>query len=180
MTAEIPVNKSLESKIIQILKTKNISFFDLEKEFNYSRGGLNDMIKGKRPFLEKIKKKLLPILEVSRQEFEAWILADKYSKEILELATQAKKENKNKDKKLILTFKIDEILEIKGLSRTALSKQINHSQSGLNRVISGKEPLSKNLATKLSSALGVPVEHLQAWVLADKYSKKILELTLQI
>ena len=167
----------LQNKIDEILNKKKLSRYKLNKIINYYESDLNKMIKGQKPFPDHIINKLLPILEISREEFEGWIVADKYSKEVLELAIEAKKAHKAK--KLILTTKIDKILKIKGLSRTALSKQIKHSQSGLNRVITGKEPLSKNLMNKISTAFEIPVEYLQAWVLADKYSVKVLDYALE-
>jgi len=166
----------LQNKIDTILKKKNISRYKLNKMINYYESDLNKMIKGQKPFPDHIINQILPILEVSREEFESWILADKYPKEVLELAIKAKKENPPCNTKLILTTQIDQILQVKGLSRTALSKQIKHSQSSLNNAITGKEPLSKNLMNKISAALEISVECLQAWILADKCSLKILEL----
>jgi len=167
----------ITEKLNKIFEKKNLSSYKLAKIIDYPDSSLCSMIKANRPFSNKVIEKILPILEVSKEEFTSWIVADKYSKEVLVLAIEAKKAHKTK--KLILTTKIDEILKIKKLSRTALSKQINHSQSGLNRVITGKEPLSKNLMNKISTALEIPVEYLQAWVLADKYSAKVLEYALE-
>ncbi|HBG49325.1 MAG TPA: hypothetical protein DDW90_07470 [Cyanobacteria bacterium UBA9971] len=167
------------NKIRNTLKEKNLSFYDLEKLFDYSRGSLSEMIKGERPFSDKIKEKILPILEVSKEEFESWIIADKYDHKIIEKAIESFKNREDK-KILILTQNIDRILKEKTLSRTALSKIIKHSQSGLNRAITGKEPLSKNVAKKLSIALEIPEEDLQAWILADKQLLKVLELALKI
>jgi transcriptional regulator with XRE-family HTH domain len=172
------MNKILQTKINEILKEKNLSLYGLEKILNYSAGGLSQMIKGETPFSKNIKKKLLPVLEVSKEEFESWIVADKYKPEIIKKALDS---IKNKEEKtLILTQNIDKILKEKILSRTALSKLIKHSQSGLNRVITGKEPLSKNVMEKLSIGLEVSKDDLQAWVLADKYSFEILELALKV
>ena len=168
----------IQNRIDNILNKKKLSRYELNKMVNYYESDLNKMIKGQKSFPSHLIEKLLPILEVSREEFESLIVADKYSKEVIQLAIESKKA-KNKDKKLIITAKIDEILELKALSRTTFSKLINHSQSGLNRVIIGKEPLSKNLMTKISTALEIPIENLQAYVLADKYSLKILELAIK-
>jgi len=167
------------SKIDNILKNKGLSRYKLSKLINCTEGALNQMVRGNIAFSEKIILSILPVLEVSREEFESWILADKYSKELIQLAIEAKK-TKRKDKKLIITAKIDEILESKGLSRTAFSKQINHSQSSFNNAITGKESLSKNLMTKISTAFEIPIEIIQSWVLADKYPLKTLEKALAI
>ena len=166
-------------KINEKLKEKNITVYRLSKIIDYSQSSLSDMIKGKISFSKNVIKKLLPILEVSRDEFNSWIVADKYPKEFIQLAIEAKK-TKNKDYKLILTAKIDELLKPKGLSRTAFSKQIKHSQSSFNNAITGKESLSKNLMIKISTALEIPIEQLQAWAVADKYSLKILMLAVKV
>jgi len=173
------MNKVLKTKIYNILKEKNLTLYSLEKNLSYSNGTLYKMIEGERPFPENIKKKLLPVLEVSKQEFESWIITDKYNKEIIEKAINAFKNREDK-KNPVLTQNIDKILKEKNLSRTALSKIIKHSQSGLNCAITGKEPLSKNVMKKLSTALEISEKDLQAWVLADKYSLNILELALKV
>jgi plasmid maintenance system antidote protein VapI len=165
-------------KIDKILKEKILSRRKLSNLVGYNFSSFNEMINGERSFSESVIKKLLPILEVSREEFESWIIVDKYPKETIQLAIEAK-QTKLKDKKLILTAKIGGLLESKGISRTAFSKQIKHSQSSFNNSITGKEPLSKNLMTKISAALEIPVEHIQAWILADKYSLNVLKLALE-
>ena len=181
----------IKNKILEILKKKNLSQLKLACIINYDDAGLNAMILGKRPFPEIIKEKLLPILEVSKEEFESWIIADKYDKEIIKKAIESAKWiasshptdvpcNDDKNKPLILTQNIDRILKEKKLSRTALSKIIKHSQSSLNCAIIGKEPLSKNVMKKLSTTLEIPEKDLQAWVLADKYPLSILELALKV
>ena len=167
----------LKEKILSILKNKNITFYKLSNLVEFDESALNKMIKGKIKISENLIKKLLPILEISKEEFESWIVADKYQPEIIEKAIES---IKNKEEKiLILTQNIDKILKEKKLSRTALSKLIKHSQSGLNRVIIGKEPLSRNVMEKISAGLEIPKEDLQSWVLADKSSLKILELALK-
>jgi len=172
----MPITKE---KIEKILEEKNFSHYKICKFLDYSEGALSMMINGKRPFSDKFKEKILPILEISREEFESWILADKYSKEVLKLAIQAKKESKNTDK-LILTTKIDEILQNKNMSRTDLSKLIKHSQSGLNRVIIGKEPLSKKVLAKLANSFELPENEIKSWIIADKYSLQVLESALNL
>ena len=181
----------IKNKILQILKKKNLSQLKLARIINYDDAGLNAMILGKRPFSESVTEKILPILEISEEEFKSWIITDKYNKEIIEKAIESAKwiasshstdasRNDDKNKPLILAQNIDNILKEKTLSRTALSKIIKHSQSGLNRAITGKEPLSKEVMKKLSITLEIPEKDLQAWVLADKYPVKILELALKI
>jgi plasmid maintenance system antidote protein VapI len=169
----------ITEKIDNILKEKNLTRYELGIILKVNLQSFYHMMNGKRAFTDKIVKKLLPILEISRDEFESWILADKYPKEVIQLAIEAKK-TKNKDYKLILTAKIDEQLKPKGLSRTAFSKQIKHSQSSFNNAVTGKESLSKNLMIKISTALEIPLEQLQAWAVADKYSLKVLMLAMKV
>ena len=134
-------------------------------------------LKGERPFSDGVIEKIAPVLEVSVDEIRGWVIADKYSKEVLGLAVKAKKAKPAKG--LILTAKIDEVLKSKNLSRTALSKLTGNSQSGLNRVIIGNETLSKKLTQKISLALDIPEAEIQSWVVADKYSLEILEAALR-
>jgi len=221
-------------KIKKILEEKDISQYQLAKLIDYNRGALGHMINGESSFSEQVMEKIAPILEVSKEEIQGWILADKYSKEIIELAIKAKKElllqdskhchserseesqrsfanaqdvthchceppqeawqsnnssNKSNDiesKKrsfvdaqddegLILTTKIDSILQEKGISRTALSKQINYSQGKLNEMIIGKEPISPLVISKIAPVLDVSQDDIKSWILADKYSLTTLE-----
>jgi transcriptional regulator with XRE-family HTH domain len=165
----------VKNKTDILLKEKNITYYKLSKLIDYDVSYLCNIFKGKNPFPEKLIEKLLPILEVSKEEFEGWILADKYPKEVLKLVIQAKEAHQNKES-LIFTTKIDEILKEKGLSRTALSKLIKHSQSGLNRIIIAKEPLSKTMLEKLSAGLEISKDELLAWKIADKYSLETLKI----
>ncbi|OGI22968.1 MAG: hypothetical protein A2255_10395 [Candidatus Melainabacteria bacterium RIFOXYA2_FULL_32_9] len=219
-------------KIKKILEEKDISQYQLAKLIDYNRGALGHMINGESSFSEQVMEKIAPILEVSKEEIQGWILADKYSKEIIELAIKAKKEllfqdnthchserseesqrsfenaqdvthchceppqeawqsnnssNKNNDieskkrsfaqddKRLILTTKIDLLLQEKGISRTALSKQINYSQGKLNEMIIGKEPMSPLVISKIAPVLDVSQDDIKSWILADKYSLSTLE-----
>jgi transcriptional regulator with XRE-family HTH domain len=167
----------LKEKIDATLNKKGLSRYKLGLLIGVSEAALSEMTRAITPFSKNVIEKILPILEVSKEEFESWIVADKYKPEIIKKGIDS---IKNKEEKtLILTQNIDKILKEKKLSRTALSKLIKHSQSGLNRVIIGKEPLSKNVMEKLSIGLEIPEDNLQAWVLADKYSLKILELALK-
>jgi transcriptional regulator with XRE-family HTH domain len=171
---------SITTKNIKnIIEQKNLSLKKLAKLIDYSHGALSNLINLKTPFPKTVLEKILPILEVSKQEFESWVVADKYQPEVIQKAIEAFKNREDK-KILVLTQNIDKILKEKDMSRTTLSKLIKHSQSGLNRVIIGKEPLSKKVMEKLSTGLEIPEEDLQAWVIADKYSLKILELALKI
>jgi len=168
----------LKNKIDTILKKKGLNRHQLSQLFNVSNGTLSKMTIGTKPFSDNIKEKILPILEVSKEEFESWIVADNYSPEVIQKAIESFKNREDK-KILVLTQNIDKILKEKNLSRTALSKLIKHSQSALNCVIIGKEPLSKNVMEKLSIGLETSQEDLRAWVLADKYLLKVLELALK-
>jgi len=164
----------IASKIDTILKSKDLTRYKLSKMTGCNESALNQMARGEISFSDKFKEKILPVLEISREEFESWILADKYPKEVLELAIQAKKESKNADK-LILTAKIDEILQNRNLSRTQLSKLAKYDQSSVNKMLTGKGSVSKTVLTKLSTVLEIPENEIKSWILADKYSKDILE-----
>ncbi|HBG49511.1 MAG TPA: hypothetical protein DDW90_08435 [Cyanobacteria bacterium UBA9971] len=164
----------LKNKIDCILKKGNLSYCKIAKLINEYESSLISMIKGKRPFTENAINKVLPFLEVSREEFESWILADKYSKEVLKLAVQSKKNFPYK-RKLILTINIDAILQEKGISRTVLSKEIKYGQSGLNQIITGKRTMPKSVLERLSKALGISQDTILSWIAADRYSLQILE-----
>lgn len=170
--------KKYTEKIDYILKNKNLSRSNVSTMVGCSRNALNQMIRGDISFSEKIEEKILPILEISKEEFESWIIADKYPKEIIEKAIKSFKTREDK-KKSVLSQNINRILKEKNLSQTAFSKIIKHSQSSLNCAITGKEPLSKKLMGKISIGLELSQDDLQAWVLADKYSLKVLELALK-
>jgi transcriptional regulator with XRE-family HTH domain len=161
------------------LLAKNLSQRALAKMIDYSDSGLNARILGKYPFSKSIIKKLLPILEVTKNEFESWIVADKYPKKLIEKAIEAIKNREDK-KVLVFTQNIDKILKEKNLSRTALAKAIKYDQPSVNNMITGKKSISKTVLTGISGFLEIPEEDLQAWILADKYSLKVLELALKI
>jgi len=161
-------------KINYVLQKKDLSYCKIAKLIDEYESSLISMIKRKRPFTEKAINKLLPVLEISRTEFESWILADKYSKEVLKLAVQAKKDFPYK-KKLILTTNIDNILKEKGISRTVLSKEIKYGQSGLNQIITGKRTMPKSILERLSNALEISQDQILSWIVADKYNIQILE-----
>ncbi|EKE04449.1 MAG: hypothetical protein ACD_20C00076G0001 [uncultured bacterium] len=166
---------NIKNQTDKILKEKSISYYELSKLTGYDVSYLNNIFKGKRPFSKELLKKLLPILEISKEEFESWIITDKYPKEIIERAIRIKKEFPYK-RKSVLTVKIDKILEEKDMSRTALAKQINYSQSGLNRMITGKINISKPVLEKVSKALDISQEEISSWILADKHSLQVLEM----
>ena len=226
----------ITQKIKEIIDKKNISQNELAKRANYDHGAFGSFIRGERPFPDEAIEKIAPILEVTKEEIQGWILADKYPKETIELAIKAKKElplqdnthchserseesqrsfdaqddthchceppkeawqsnnssNKNNDiesekrsfaqddKRLILTTKIDSILQEKAISRTALSKQINYSQGKLNEMIIGKEPMSSLVISKIAPILNVSENQIKSWVLADKYSLTALEEAVKI
>jgi predicted transcriptional regulator len=169
----------LKKKLDTILKEKRLNRHKLCCLTKIADSTLGDMVSRRTPFSKYVKEKILPILEVSEEEFEIWIVADKYSPEVIQKAIEAFK-NKEDKKVPVLTQNINKMLKEKNLSQTALSKLIKHSQSALNCAITGKEPLSENLMKKLSEFFEIPEEDLQAWILVDKYSLKILELALKI
>ncbi len=165
----------ITKKIDEILYVKNLSRYKLSKLTGYDESYLNHVMRGDRPFSDNVKEKILPVLEVNREEFEGWILADKYSKKVLGQAIQVKKEAKfTENDKLILTTKLDEILHKKGLSRTKLSKIIGYSQGRLNEIITGKKPVSKKVMKGISAFLDISENEIKSWIIADKYSLKTL------
>jgi len=167
----------LEKKINNILINKNFSHRQLAIEIGEFDSSVNSMIRGIRAFPEHVIDKILPILEVSREEFTSWIVADKYSQKIIQLALQ---ELKNSENSPVLTKNIDKILFEKNLSRTQLSKIINYSQSGLNRMIVGKISMSQSIIAKIAPVLEIPEDTLRAWVLAGNYSRDLIEKALNL
>jgi len=168
----------ITKKINECLDKKDINRHKLCLFIDYKPGSLYKMINGEDKFPDYVIEKIAPILEVSVDEIQGWIVADKYSKEILELAVKAKKEKQNN--KRILTSKIDEILQSKNLSRTALSKVIDYSQGRLNEIIIGKKTMSKSVLNKLSTALEMPETEITSWTVADKYSLQTLETAINV
>jgi len=164
----------IAEKVNDILHKKNLSRQNLSDFLKKDKSYISRIFSGDRPFPEKIIEKLIPILEVSKEEFEGWIIADKYPKDALKLAIQIKTDFPYK-RKSVLTTKIDEILQHKNMSRTALAKQINYSQSGLNQIITGKRSVPKSVLKKLSYALDISRNDILSWILADKYNLQILK-----
>jgi len=167
----------ISKKIDNILKIKDISRYKLSKLINYHTGSLYKMIDGTNALPDEVIEKIAPILEVSVNEIKGWIVADKYSKKIIELAIQAKKEKQNDG--LILTNRIDEILKSKNLSRTGLSKLIDYSQGWLNEMIIGHEPISQSVMERMCKTLEVSEDEVRGWIVADKYSFEALEVALK-
>jgi len=168
----------IKEKINDYLLKNNLSLTQFSKIVNHSQGALSSILNGRDNCPEHVIEKLAPILGVSVEEIKSWILADKYSREILERAVKIKKEKQSD--RLILTTKLDEILKSKQLSRTALSKLIDYSQGGLNEMIIGKEPMSKSVISKISVALDIPENEIKSWIAADKYSTESLEKALKV
>jgi len=174
----------LKNKIDEILNKKGLSRHKLSQLIEVSDGTLSKMTIGKRPFSKNIKEKILPILEVSEEEFESWTVADKYPKELIKKAIessfQSHSELNSASAQLVFTQNIDKILKEKNMSRTALAKSIKYNQPDVNRMIVGKMPISNTVLTRISEFFEIPKEDLQAWVLADRYSLEILEWALKI
>lgn len=167
------------NKVSQILTKKEISIRKMSTSLDYDTNNLYKILKGERNFSKELIVKISPILEVSENEIKSWILVDKYPKTILEKA-HIFKLAKGKSKELIITGKIDELLEKQGLTRTQLSKLIKYSQSGLNAMIIGKKSFSKSVMLRISEYLNIPFEELQAWWVADRYSLEVLSLSLKV
>jgi DNA-binding Xre family transcriptional regulator len=169
----------ITKKIKEILFNKNLSINKLAKLIGKNHSGnLGKMILGKQSFSKTIKEKLFPILEISEEEFQSWIIATKYDFELIQKAVDAVK-NKSDKTIPVFTQNIDKILLSRKMSRTDLSKIIKYSQSGLNRMIIGQIGVSKPVMAKISKALEIPLSDLQTWVLADKYSLEVLLLALE-
>ena len=164
----------ISEKTDKILKEKNLSRYKLSKLIGKNESYINHVFRGERPFSEIVINKILPFLEVTREEFESWILADKYPKEVLKLAIQIKKDFPYKIKS-ILTTKIDAILQEKKISRTTLSKEIKYGQSGLNQIITRKRTMPKSVLERLAIALEISQDEILSWIVADRYSLQVLE-----
>jgi len=168
----------IKDKIDTILKEKNLSYYQLSKLINFDESALNKMLKGKISLSENLLDKIAPILEVSPNIIKGWILADKYPKNILEMALKVKQETQPENGKLILTTKIDEKLKSKGISRTGLSTVIGYSQGKLNEMIIGKEPMSPLVISKIAPVLEVSEDEIISWIVADRYSVEALRISL--
>jgi len=167
-----------ENSIRAILVEKNLTIYKLAQLMNFSEGALRKMISGKAPFSKIAIEKLLPILEISSKELESWLVADNFSKELINIALFSKQNFKFK-RKSIFTAKIDDILKLKKMSRTQLSKEIKYSQSNLNQILTGQRSMSASVLSKLSEFLEISEETLRGWILADNYSVEILETALK-
>ncbi len=175
---------NVQRNIEKILKKKEISIYKASQLMQVNDGALYRMVRGRSNFSEKFINKMIPLLEVSREEFESWVIADKNPKEIIKKAVLAKQnppapieipQQKTKDTKSpILTAQIDKLILKKGLSRTKLSKLVNYGQGVFNQMIIGKCTISDTVIKRLSEVLEVSQEDIKAWVLADKYSLEVL------
>jgi len=95
----------IKNKIKNFLTKKNLTIYKLAKLMDFSEGALRKMLAGKAPFSETAVEKLLPILEISFEEFESMVVADKFSKALITIALTAKQNFKYK-KKLSLQQKL--------------------------------------------------------------------------
>jgi plasmid maintenance system antidote protein VapI len=180
---------NITEKIEKILKEKNLTKYKIMQMTNSYAGSLYKMIDKKIQFTDQIIDKLFPILEVSKEEFLSWIIADNYEKEAIELGIVAKKapfvlvtlsqSKKVEDNKLILTNEIDKIIIEKGLSRTKLCELAGEKEGTLNKPIIGKTSMTPKVVAKLAPVLEVSENQIRAWILADKYSLQTLELALK-
>lgn len=166
----------ITEKIRQLLEEKNISQNELARRVQYKHGPFGSIIRGEKPIPEDVLIKMALILEISQEEIKGWILADKYPENILKRALEIKQEVKPEAGKLILTIKIDSLLQEKGLSRTALSGLIGYSQGKLNQMIKGDEPISPLVVSKIAPVLEVSEDEVTSWVVADKYSIGTLQV----
>lgn len=167
----------ITQKIRNVLKEKKLSENKLSQIIEYHSGSLNKIIRGEKPFPEDKIQKIAPILEVSPDEIKGWVLADKYSKEIIERALDLKQELIKEDE-LILTLKIHEIMKARNLNITAFSREISYNQGLLSQVVLGNKSVSKKLVLKLSEFSGISEDEIKSWIVADKYSAEVLRAAL--
>ena len=80
----------LTLEIDERLKRKELSRTKLSKIISYSQGVLNEMIIGKLPISKTVIQRIAPIIKVSEDEIQAWIVADKYSLEAIKVAISCK------------------------------------------------------------------------------------------
>ena len=172
-------NLLITKKIKELLKNKNLTGYKLSKIIGISDGSMYAMIRGQAEFPADKIQKIAALMEVPSDEIKGWILADKYPQNILKRAIEVKQEVKPDAGMLILTAKIDNYLQQKGLSRTALSKVIGYSQGKLNEMIKGVEPISPLVISKIAPVLGVSEDEIISWVIADKYSVEALRVALE-
>ena len=171
--------KILKNKIDTILKSKGLTRYKISVDLDCSKSALNQMARGDIPFSDEMKEKLAPILEVSIEEFNSWIIADEYPKAFIEKLISIHKNRKDKGEN-ILAQNINGLLAEKDLSQTDFAKIIKYDQSAINKMINGKISLSDRVLNGLSEVLEIPAEDIQAWNIADKYSIKTLEMALGI
>jgi len=169
----------ITKKIKEFLEEKNISQNNFAISVNLPSGAFSSMLSGDAPFPDDKIQKIAPVLEVSPEEIKGWILADKYPENILKRALEVKQEVKPEAKKLILTIKIDSLLQQRGLSRTALSGLIEYSQGKLNQMIKGDEPISPLVISKIAPVLEVSEDEITSWIVADKHSVEALRVALE-
>ncbi len=172
------MNRVTTSRINEFLSKKGLTGSKLGTLIGISNGAIYAMLSGKSKFSENVIKRLLPILEISEEEFNIWLIADKYPLEAFELAVKNRKEFPYKRKRLFTT-KIDDILKEKDMSRTALATQIKYGQSTLNKMITGKRNVSDFVLSGISSSLEIPQDELLSWIIADKYSLELLEAAIK-
>ncbi len=174
----------IRENVERILKKKKITVYRASQLMQVNDSGLYAMVRGRSNFSEKYINKIIPLLEVSREEFESWVIADKYPKEIIKKAMSIKQnppspveipQQKTKiTKSPILTAKIDKLILEKQLSRTRLSKLIQYDQIALNRMILGAYKMSGRVIEGISDVLEVSQDDIRSWILADKYSLDLL------
>ena len=164
-------------KINKILKEKGVSQKKLGELFKKGKSHISHILSGERPFPKKHIEKILPILGVSRDEFNSWIAADEYPKELIEKAVESIKNRKYK-RKPVFTQNVDRALDAKYLSRSAFAKIIVYHQPSVNKMINQKISVAPKVIDGLSEVLEIPKDDLQAWILADKYGLTALELAL--
>ncbi len=78
----------LTAKIDSYLQQKGLSRTALSKVIGYSQGKLNEMIKGVEPISPLVISKIAPVLEVTEDEITSWLVADKYSIDMLRVAVE--------------------------------------------------------------------------------------------
>lgn len=172
-------NLLITKKIKELLKNKNLTGYKLSKIIGISDGSMYAMIRGQAEFPADKIQKIAAVLEVSSDEINGWILADKCPENVLKRAIEVKQEVQLDIGMLILTTKIDNYLQQKGLSRTSLSKVIGYSQGKLNEMIKGVEPISPLVISKIAPVLEVTEDEIISWIVADKHSINALRVAVE-
>lgn len=171
--------KAVITKKLEILfEQKGLTAYSLAKLINYNDSSMSQMLYGRKKIPDNVINSIASILEVSPEQIKGWILANKYSKKVLQRALQLKQKYTGQDK-LIFTAKIHELMEQHNLTINPFAKTIGYNQGWLSQVVLGKEPVSKKLMEKLCAFSGLSEEEISSWIVTDKYSVETLRVAVE-